>query len=112
MATTDGQSGRANEHALNEEPKLSREIAKMALLFIMLLLAVVIPFTGLFFVAKTHPWLAICTLYGLMFSGMIVGIGYQSYRWKKADWERKKRNAADEQKWAEAKERLRRDARG
>ena len=112
MATTDGQSGRANEHAFNEEPKLSREIAKIALLFVMLLLALAIPFTGLFFVAKTHPWLAICALYGLMFSGMIGALGYQSYRWKKADWERKKRNAADEQRWAGAKERLRRGSCG
>jgi hypothetical protein len=112
MNTRGGQTRYGGEHAADEEPKLSREIAKTAWLVLKVLLGIAIPFTLFFFVAKTHPLLAIGLLQGLVMAAMIGFFGYQNYKWKKSDWEYKKTHAADDEKWAEARARLRRDARG
>ena len=62
-------------------------------------LAFAIPFTLLFFVARTHPWLAIGALYGLMLSIMIAVVGYYNYHWKKKDWEHERKQAAGHRTW-------------
>jgi hypothetical protein len=61
-----------------------------ALLVVKCLLAIAIPFILLFFVARTHPLLALGALYGLMLAVLIPIVGYYNYQWKKRDWERER----------------------
>lgn len=96
---------------MDDEPRLSREIGKVAFLFVKVALAFAIPITLLILLARNHLVLAIWLTYGLSITYMVVLYGYFNYQWKKKDWESRKQREHQEREWAEARERLRREAR-
>jgi membrane protein YdbS with pleckstrin-like domain len=72
---------------MTEPPRLAREIGKVAWLFARVtgcVGAVIVLFAWLF---SNHVTAGLITLYALIFAAMIGYIGWQTYTWKKKDWE-------------------------
>ena len=84
-----------------KEPRLRREIGKLAWLFTKLLAvgAVVIGLVGFLF--QNHPIVGIWVLCGLACVAQIIYYGWQSYKWKKSDWDRQREQEEREQREAQ-----------
>jgi hypothetical protein len=98
------------EVAMDDEPRLSTEIWKTALLFV----KVVASFTGvatiLYGLVRWDVVYGMLTFYGLMFAGMILWYGYQSYKSKLSGYRYRKEIEAERAKWEAARNRTQKSA--
>jgi hypothetical protein len=88
-----------------EEPKLWKEIGDAAWMMTKIVGGLAILMTVLFFTFRYHPLIGMCTLYALVLIGLVIQGGYQSYRWKKADFKRQLQNEERDRQWEEARKR-------